>query len=390
MLAVYMSMTESNTSRDGHAGRERRQRGTVVRELEMAILAGGYPAGSGLPGQRDLALQYGVTRTTMRRALDKLVRRGLLTCLPRVGYRINAPAPGALQGTAVRKIGFVWPSLPTDTADSSLPMLIEKLLADRGQVILFGDSAYDTERENDTLRRLCAAGMDALIIAPARHGSRSSELERWITSSRPVVLIGHAGRWRLPDDIAGRCNQVDLDNRQGMRLLIDDLAALGHRRFGFVAAEPLAGMERYGAFLDEMAGRALDTRQAWQVELIEKGAASACTLIEQMRRSGALPTALVCSHDGVANDVLRALRDMGIRCPSAISVSGFRGGRPVTSREPEPLTLVDDRFADQMREAMRLLARQWRGEGEAQHVRVQGVLVRGTSTGPAPGGGGHA
>jgi hypothetical protein len=45
----------------------------------------------------------------------------------------------------------------------------------------------------------------------------SFELERWIDEGRPVVLHGHAGRWLRPDDLVKRCDQIDVDNSDGVR-----------------------------------------------------------------------------------------------------------------------------------------------------------------------------
>jgi GntR family negative regulator for fad regulon and positive regulator of fabA len=47
--------------------------------LVTAILDGTYPPGSTLPGERDLAAQLGVTRPTLREALQRLACEGWLT-----------------------------------------------------------------------------------------------------------------------------------------------------------------------------------------------------------------------------------------------------------------------------------------------------------------------
>lgn len=47
--------------------------------LINAILDGDFPPGSSLPGERDLAVQLGVTRPTLREAIQRLARDGWLT-----------------------------------------------------------------------------------------------------------------------------------------------------------------------------------------------------------------------------------------------------------------------------------------------------------------------
>lgn len=57
--------------------------------LVEAILDGTYPPGSALPGERDLAVQLGVTRPTLREVLGRLARDGWLTVRHGKATRVN-------------------------------------------------------------------------------------------------------------------------------------------------------------------------------------------------------------------------------------------------------------------------------------------------------------
>ena len=50
----------------------------VMRRLETALLDGSLPAGAQLPAERLLAQQYGVSRNTVREAMQRLAARGLV------------------------------------------------------------------------------------------------------------------------------------------------------------------------------------------------------------------------------------------------------------------------------------------------------------------------
>ncbi len=52
---------------------------TVAREIEQRILEGSFRAGDRLPPERELALQWGISRASLREAIRLLVARGLLT-----------------------------------------------------------------------------------------------------------------------------------------------------------------------------------------------------------------------------------------------------------------------------------------------------------------------
>ena len=57
--------------------------------LIQAILQGEFPPGSALPGERALATQLGITRPTLREALQRLARDGWLTIQQGKPTRIN-------------------------------------------------------------------------------------------------------------------------------------------------------------------------------------------------------------------------------------------------------------------------------------------------------------
>lgn len=50
----------------------------VMRRIETALLDGSWQAGARLPSERELAAQYGVSRNTVREAIQRLAARGLL------------------------------------------------------------------------------------------------------------------------------------------------------------------------------------------------------------------------------------------------------------------------------------------------------------------------
>lgn len=72
---------------------------SVTRRLEEALLEGSFQANSKLPSERELAERYGVSRNTVREAIQQLGARGLVHIRPRSGVfvsdqlRTGAPSP---------------------------------------------------------------------------------------------------------------------------------------------------------------------------------------------------------------------------------------------------------------------------------------------------------
>lgn len=61
----------------------------IMRELETALLDGTYPANARMPAERALAGQFGVSRNTVREALQRLAARGLLRIRPGAGVFVT-------------------------------------------------------------------------------------------------------------------------------------------------------------------------------------------------------------------------------------------------------------------------------------------------------------
>jgi len=70
----------------------------VVREMEAMITQGGLTDGSRLPPERDLATQFGVSRTVIREAVAALSARGLLEVQAGSGTVVKRPSVESIAG----------------------------------------------------------------------------------------------------------------------------------------------------------------------------------------------------------------------------------------------------------------------------------------------------
>lgn len=66
---------------------------TVAKDLMAGIANGRYPVGSLLPTEHELCDLYGVSRHTVRAAIDQLLGQGLVSRRKRVGTRVEASSP---------------------------------------------------------------------------------------------------------------------------------------------------------------------------------------------------------------------------------------------------------------------------------------------------------
>ena len=75
-------------------------------QLIQAIGDGTFEVGSALPSELDLSAQYGVSRATVRSALERVQDLGLISRRKRAGIRVEATKPRvAFDQSLLRKVG---------------------------------------------------------------------------------------------------------------------------------------------------------------------------------------------------------------------------------------------------------------------------------------------
>jgi len=69
----------------------------IVRQIEDSILKGELTAGNQLPAERDLAKQFGVSRTAVREAIKSLQEKGLVDACPGRGTFVTHGTPNSMR-----------------------------------------------------------------------------------------------------------------------------------------------------------------------------------------------------------------------------------------------------------------------------------------------------
>jgi len=85
--------------------RQQRMSDRVAEELERAVVEGIYPAGERLPPERTLATELGVSRPTLREALNKLAVRGLIESRQGGGHRVKSSLGSAFSDPLLALLG---------------------------------------------------------------------------------------------------------------------------------------------------------------------------------------------------------------------------------------------------------------------------------------------
>ncbi|MBO0867767.1 MAG: LacI family DNA-binding transcriptional regulator [Micromonosporaceae bacterium] len=277
------------------------------------------------PGTASRALNP-ATRDQVSRATSKRVARAA----ERLGYVPNTFARG-LRTARSYLVGMVVP----DVTNPLFPPMVrgaEQVLSRAGYTLVLTDTDNDAGTERRQVEQLRARGTDGFIIATARWEDRL--LDEVAEARVPTVLVNR-------NTSGGRLPYVGGDERAGIKLAVDHLVGLGHRRIAYLAGpqDTSTGRERAAAFRQAVAGHTLPT---WRTQVRPcaayteaAGAAAAVRLLA----SAAEFTAVLAGNDLIALGALDAFSRAGIHCPDRVSVVGFND-LPMVDRLTPPLSTV--------------------------------------------------
>lgn len=333
---------------------------------------------------RDVARAADVHPGTASRALNVDTRalvneetaRRVLGAAEQLGYRPNPIARG-LKTNRSYTIGVLVPDI-TNPLFPPILRGIEDRLEEDGYTPLMANTDNDRERERIDWQTMRARQVDGIITATA---NRTDSLAEEITAAGvPLVLAN-----RRVDDPAIRA--ATPDDRAGIRLAVEHLMSLGHRRIAHIGGplEFSSGHDRHEGFLEAMRDNGLEPDPGLVVvsrAFTEPEGARACR--ELLDRGGGA-TAIAASNDLIALGCYDVFIERSIGCPEDVSVTGFND-MPFADRFQPPLTTVRIRPYEVGVAAAELMLEVLRSaDSGPRQVQLKPELVVRGSTGPPPG-----
>ncbi len=275
---------------------------------------------------------------TVSRALNEQTRalvnpetaERVLRAAERLGYRPNPIARG-LKTNRSFTVGVVIPDL-TNPLFPPIVRGIEDRLTEAGYTALIVNTDNDADRERTQIAAMRARQVDGFIAATARLDHEL--LAEAGAGGTPLVLVN-----RSFED--GSVPAVTVDDREGIRLAVEHVAALGHRRIGHLAGPQnvSTGHRRYLGFLEAMRTAGLEVPAGYvsfTAALTEsEGTRASAELLNLQPRV----TAVVAGNDRLAIGCYDTLAAHGLSCPEDVSIVGFND-MPFVDRLRPPLTTV--------------------------------------------------
>lgn len=296
----------------------------MAAQLEEEIRNRTLPPGKKIPTEDELALQYGMSRNTVRQAVQMLVNQGFLVKIQGSGTFVaeRAKSPRAVKKGVVnnRCIGVVMNQVNSYIFPSVLTGISDYLL-EQDYYMVIRMTFNEIATEERVLTELLAADVAGFIIEPARSGLPLANRRQFqqIRESRPCVLL-HAS---MPE--FGFAS-IDNSNIEGFANVVDYLAAKGHRDIALLSKSDeqsgdnrflgyVTGLQRNGIAVKE--GRVLWYTDEDMEDMFSD--ANAHRVLKTIRDC----TAAMCFNDELARKFLLFLEKHGIAVPEKMSVVGF-------------------------------------------------------------------
>ena len=260
---------------------------------------------------RELALEFDVSETTIRRDFQLLANAGLILRQYGGAHLAKSPNPAMLG-----QVGILLLSRIDKYRDPFYNMVLEgadKRLEQLGYRIAFVKTLHEIGTAAHAKRLLDSFELRGLILLGTGNVESISYLREHFS---PIVTM--SDKYDFEDDL------VLFEGERGMRLMVQHLARLGYRRLGYISGYAdfrydgfRQGLQACALLDDPVLHQILEPGPSgWTPDLGERGA-------QNLMTNGSNPDAIVCASDRLAIGAMGWLQQNGYRVPEDIAVTGF-------------------------------------------------------------------
>ncbi len=211
-------------------------------------------------------------------------------------------------------------TIVSDITNPFFPQLIrgaEDAALRRGYLLITLNTDDHVERERRALALLRARKVDGVLLVMAPGQGEATHIANARNDGTAVVCLD-----RMPPGV--EVDSVSVDNRRGARMCMNHLFSRGHRRIGMLSGSPglHTAHERLQGYLEVL-------REAGEPEvaaLIRHGdfrLDSGYRLAKEMLLESEPPTAIFAANAMMGFGALKAIHELGLRCPEDVSLAVF-------------------------------------------------------------------
>ena len=294
----------------------------IETELQRRILTGDWRPGEAIPTERELVEEFGVSQTTVKKALGVLKTKGMIRSHQGKGRFVSETAGPARTWT----LGVIMSTLDhlSHPLHSRRLAGIQKALSETSYHLTIHAISSQSDKcveDNGRYRWLGLVDPTSLdgVIVHSRHvtAPQLAELAEYL----PVCCVNR-------QRIVRNCACVRGDYYGAALDAAAHLVRLGHRRLAFVTVndgDPIGEAQMEGA---RLALRESVCPHAQDISLQYRKASG--FTVEEGSRLGDLmldrepiPTGIICGSDELALGLYRTLAKAGVRIPQDVSLVGW-------------------------------------------------------------------
>ena len=345
----------------------------IEEDLRQLIFSDDIHAGDKLPSENVLASRYGVSRQTIRKALEALEQEGYI-------YAVHGSGRYISERTIHRKNSKNIAVVLTYLSDYIFPKVIrgiDDVLSENGYSIILKHTNNSRSGEIKCLEELITKDIDGIIIEPSKsnmflkHMSLFSRLDEY---EIPYVFI--QGRYESMTDKV----HVLMDDEKGSYLLTKHLIESGHKNiYGIFKSDDSQGQDRHKGYAKALseAGLVYDPDKViWF--FTEDRKVHPYTSLKNIIKQKKPIDAVVCYNDQIAVHAIKAIEEMGLKVPNDISITGYDNSRYSTIADLKLTTIVHPQ--EKLGEiAAETLLKMINEETVDSHVIIEPELVIGNS-----------
>jgi len=337
------------------------------------------PASDTAPTLDDVARLADVSTATVSRCLNdpdkltKTTRERVQAAIAQLGYTPNFAAR-SMAAKRTFTIGAIIPTMENAIFARGLQAFQEELDR-RGYTLLVSSTAYKTDAEEKQIRNLVARGADGLLVIGH---DRDPAIYDYLRQQRVPVLV----TWSY--DQSAPAPSIGFDNRAAMRQFAQKVLASGHRRISMISSmseQNDRARMRIAGVRDAMSAQGLDPDTLALIEVpytFDDGAGAFLKLMQQDPK----PSVVLCGSDVLAVGAIRGARQLGMRVPQDISITGFDDIELAQVTDPE-LTTVRVPHHDMGRLAAEELVAMIEDKREGISQRLETTIIERASVAPS-------
>lgn len=311
----------------------------LVGDFSDDIRNGKYQIDAPLPSENNLAEDYGVSRSTIRRVISLLTTKGDLFREPHKGVWINNESNTAFKMSAndengqynnkqAYSLAAVWAAVP-DALTVGISEGIKKYAKEHNLAFQMFTSEEGHEKVLETFEHIEDYGVDGIIVLPYENDEYKRYLNKLADKKFPVVCVDRSLN-------GSNVSSVEVDNAYGMYFATNHLIINYHRPVYFFGPETTnrPQKQRYDGYCRAMVDAGFDELNGYTVNYeatdtnpeywpIEKKMEKPFNRALDFLRNVELPVSIVCLNDYAARGIYQAASKLDLNIGDDIKIIGF-------------------------------------------------------------------